>query len=76
MKIRAMLIQRGVDEKQLNLNNKRPFQLCPAEVEKKIVEQHKSQASLKKVKCDENVRYKGKSEEAPEYIRNRNAEYR
>jgi hypothetical protein len=34
--IRLLLVEKGVDEKKLNINSKRPYQLCPAEIEKKI----------------------------------------
>lgn len=37
MKIRSMLIERGVDERQSNINNKKPFQLCPVQIEKRII---------------------------------------
>lgn len=36
MNIRLLLIDRGVDEKKFNINSKRPYQLCPPEVEKRI----------------------------------------
>lgn len=56
-------MERGVDEKKVSINSKRPFDLYPAELEKKINEEHKSQASLRKNKAEDSRNYKGKSEE-------------
>lgn len=32
LNIRCLLVEKGVDEKKLNINSKRPYQLCPLEI--------------------------------------------
>jgi len=34
--IRIVLVERGVDEKRYNSSNKKPYQLCPPDVAKRL----------------------------------------
>ena len=34
--IRIVLVERGVDEKKCNSSNKKPYQLCPPDVAKRL----------------------------------------
>jgi hypothetical protein len=45
MNIRSLLIEKGVDDKKCNVNSKRPYQLCPPDIEKRITEEYKSQVN-------------------------------
>lgn len=58
-KLRAMLVERGVDEKKFNVFSKRPYDYCPSDA-KKLMEEYKSQANVRRNKED-NTRGKGKS---------------
>jgi hypothetical protein len=51
MNIRTLLIDRGVDDRKLNINSKKPFQLSPPDIEKRINDEYKSQAN-KRSKVD------------------------